>query len=922
MTKLIFATPVSIWWILASWPAILLAIAWLYRREWSELPRSSAVALYLLRSLAATLLLLCLAQPVWETRSSKELSLPVPILIDNSRSMWYPDPHRHAAEKVELAERLDFLEPGLRFKFEEALRRPLAKAQEALGEVGDEGLDFALEPNKSEIASLEERFESFIDLADHFAQMEAKLQDAASGQALLSPAIKESARLALRAVVHRAEALRQSWKKLERLETVTGSDCRRIEREIRLGREDAENFLKGLHTYQTRADEELAKSDRPEVRSAIDAISESNRMELVLRVLREVKDPLLPQLQSKNDKCPVYAFGSDGALDPDKALKLDSLKLARVGRTDLPAEFTRLFGQASKGGSMRQVILISDGRDNSGANETELIEVLKKRQLKVIALGVGSRAPIPDVAVLSAQMPQRVFDGDKVTLKTKLKLVGRHDSPVRVRVLSAGRVVCTDEVPDDVARDELGCFDFELEFKVKAELKPDRVEVISNDSIPENNSQPVDCWIRKEQIRVLFLDEFPRWESRYLNMMLRRDKRMDLERMRVIFLGSLKDGRLTRGPGSQQFPPNKEGLLEFDLLILGDLPPDTFTPEEMGNLVSFVKDRAGTIIFLAGQSSMPSAYFSSPLHDLLPVERVRRTALPKAGMRMALTAEGKEAGLVRPYQGPTSAAGHGKLHWVRSDTRNIPTASVLTQEPMTGLPVVITSLYGAGKVLYLGSDEFWRWRYRSGWKYHHEFWSLVLLWATSEKIEGESRFAKLGLDQRRFSTSENPDVRLKLIGADGKPLEGSQGSVCLTGKTTDGTDIERAIPYQVVDLGGLYRAELGRLPTGKYRVSPMIDELEGEDIDAALEFEVVEESSLENLYIRQNQPFLQRLCEETGGRYFDLQDFGALPEAVQTDRVRIESKEETELWDKYWMLLLVATLLVTEWAFRKRHNLV
>jgi len=922
MTQLIFATPVSIWWILAAWPAILLAIAWLYRREWSELSRSSAATLYVLRSLAATLLLLCLTQPVWEARSARELSLPVPILIDNSRSMWYPDPHRHPAEKVELAERLKFLAPGLRFKFEEALRRPLARAQEAIGEVGKDRIDFSLEPSKEEVKGLEERFESLTDLADHFEQMEARLRKAASSQALLSPSVKESVLLALRAVIHRAAALQRSWKKLKALETITGSDCRRIEREIRLGREDADDFLNGFSTYQIRADEELAKSDHPEVKPAIDAVSGMNRMELVLHVLREAKDPLLPQLQKKNEKSPLYAFGGDGSLDPDKELSPDTLKLARIGRTDLPAEFTRLFGQASKDERMRQVILISDGRDNSGANEVALIEVMKKKQLKVIALGVGSRDPIPDAAVLSAQMPQRVFDGDKVTLKTKLKLVGRHDSPIRVRVMSSGRVVCMDDVPDDVARDELGRFDFELEFKVKADLKPDRVEVVSNDSIPENNSQPVDCWIRKEQIRVLFIDEFPRWESRYLNMMLRRDKRMDLDRMRVIFLGSLKNGTLTRGHGSQQFPPDKEGLLDFDLLILGDIPPDTFTPEEIDILVSFVRDRGGTIIFLAGQNSLPNAYFGSPLQDLLPVQRVRRTALPKAGMQMALTAEGKEAGLVRPYRGPTSPAGHGKLHWVRSDTRNIPTASVLTQEQLTGLPVVITSLYGAGKVLYLGSDEFWRWRFRSGWKYHHEFWSLVLLWATSEKIEGESRFAKLGIDKQRFSTSENPDVKLKLVGADGKPLEGSQGSVLLTGKDSDGTDVERAVPYQVVDVGGLYRAELGRLPVGKYRVSPMISELEGEDIDAALEFEVVEESSLENLYIRQNQPFLQRLCEETGGQYFNLQDFASLPQAVQTDRVRIESKEETELWDRYWMLLLVTALLVTEWALRKRHNLV
>jgi hypothetical protein len=922
MSHFLFATPISIWLLLAVWPVLVVAISWLYRREWAEMSRPSAIGLLVLRAAAATLLLLCLAQPVWEVRFTEQTPLAVPILLDNSRSVWYPDPHRPAAEKVELAERLRFLAPGLRFKSEEFFRKELPGVRQALDPIGQAQLDFDSEPSEQQTEAIEERYKRSLRLSERFDEMAIKLARASRDSKSLSSQARDSLLLGLRAITNRARTLKESWRSLEQQTTKTGNDYSRIAREMRLGVESAHDFLKSLPQLQLRLDEELAESDDPRVKQAIQAVAHASRIELLLSVCHDLEQPLLPQLLAKNARSPIHVFGEDKPLDPEKQLNADSLKPMRVPRTDFSAEFARLFSRIPRDEELRQVILISDGRDTSGTNETELVELLKRKRVKVIALGLGSTEPMPDAGILTAEMPQRVFDGDSVNLKMKLKLVGRQPSPVRARVMSGDRTVTSREIPTDIARDEMGRFDFNLEFKVRAVLKPDRVEIIPEDGIPENNTRPLDCGIRKEQIRALFIDEFPRWESRYLNMMLRRDKRMDLDKMRILFLGSLKEQNLLRGNELQQFPPDRKSLFDFDLLVIGDVPPDTFSEEEKTNLVSFVKDRGGAIIFLGGPNFMPNAWFGTPLQDLIPVERTRNTALLKAGMNMALTPEGREADFVKSYQGPVSSAGHGRLHWIRGDVQGIPTAAVLSQEESTGLPIAVMSFFGAGKVLYLGSDEFWRWRFRSGWKYHHGFWSHVLLWATSEKIEGESRFAKLKLEKQHFTTVESPEVKLKLIGKDGSPLENSQGFIALTGKTADGLGIDKRIPYQVVDVGGLYRAELGRLATGKYSIEPVVPDLDGEELSATLGFGVTEESSLETLYIHQNQAFLRRLCEETSGQYFDFQDFAKLPEAVARETMQIERIEQTELWDNYWMLLLVAALLITEWALRKRLNLV
>jgi uncharacterized membrane protein len=944
----IFAIPVSIWWVIAAWPLIVGAILFFYRKEWSFTSLKNVLPAVIIRVVVVTLLLLCLLQPVWKTEFSKTIPLTVPIFIDNSASMWYPDRHRKAADKVELSERLELLDPKLRFKFERFFKGQLPDAHEALEAVGAEKLTFKAKPENEEVDAIEDRYDEFIDLAEEFEDMLERFEDEDADLALLDSVTKGSAAEAMRAVSSRGEALEKAWEKVEDKEVQTGSDYARIAREIELGRSDADEFLLSISAYQERADEELAESDDPRVQPAIERVTESSRMDLLFHVMEDIKAPIRPELEDRNEKSPIYIFGEEEALDKEKHFKLEHLQKAKIRKTDIPAEFTRLFSNLPDEEEMEQVILITDGRDNSASAEGELIDVFKKKNLRVITLATGIPEPAPDVGILNSELPARAFDGDTVPLKMKMKMVGEHDGDIKIRVMSGDEIIEEQDVPKDVERDELGRFDFKMEFKVEGSKPPQRVELLSDDTIPENNERPLDMWVRKEQIRVLFMDEFPRWESRYLNMMLRRDKRMDLRKMRTIFTASLKDRKLKRGDGAREFPADEESLYDFDLIILGDLPPETFTREEMDRLVSFVRDRSGTIIFLAGPNFLPGSWQNTPLEDLLPAQPSRRISIQHAALKMSLTDEGKEADFIRPYKGPVNPAGHGRLHWTRNDIAETPTAAVLAQDSNTGLPIVITSLYGTGKTLFLASDEFWRWRYRSGWTFHHAYWSMILLWATSEKIEGVSKYAKLHMDKLKLTTSENAEVKIRLMDDEGKPLESSLGFIHLESigesdgeeedapggdaqpetevkeseEETDSERIDKKIPYQVVDVGGRYRIELGELPAGRYRIKPIVTELEGVEMEAKLEFEVVEETTMENLYIRQNRSFLERLSEETGGKFFDFPDYAKLPEAVTTDEKEVKREESNELWDTWWMLAAVVGLLVVEWVFRKRRNLV
>src|SRR5262249_56976700 len=53
---------------------------------------------------------------------------------------------------------------------------------------------------------------------------------------------------------------------------------------------------------------------------------------------------------------------------------------------------------------------------------------------------------------------------------------------------------------------------------------------------------------------------------------------------------------------------------------------------------------------------------------------------------------------------------------------------------------------GLGRVLYVGLDSTWRFRYRAGDTYHHRFWGQVILWAATD------RALPVGNEAVRFGT--------------------------------------------------------------------------------------------------------------------------------------------------------------------------
>jgi hypothetical protein len=66
---------------------------------------------------------------------------------------------------------------------------------------------------------------------------------------------------------------------------------------------------------------------------------------------------------------------------------------------------------------------------------------------------------------------------------------------------------------------------------------------------------------------------------------------------------------------------------------------------------------------------------------------------------------------------------------------------------------------------------------------------------------------------------------------------------------------------------------------------------------------------------------LQRVAEDTGGRFFTPATASALPEAISYSGRGVTVVEERDLWDMPIILLLLLALIGGEWGYRRKGGL-
>ncbi|MAT72752.1 MAG: hypothetical protein CMJ58_25005 [Planctomycetaceae bacterium] len=435
---------------------------------------------------------------------------------------------------------------------------------------------------------------------------------------------------------------------------------------------------------------------------------------------------------------------------------------------------------------LRVIVLASDGDWNDGAPPVEAAARLRMQNVPVIAVPAGRREPLPDIQLASLDAPTFGVANKSVripfsiestlprahTVTVTMKATDGFETSKEVTIAPQGRT--SDWVVWKPA--EVG--DYEITLDVPQQ---------PGEEIQDNNQLTAPISIREEKLRVLLVESVPRWEYRYLRNALSRDPGVEVACL-LYHPGLTKVGGGNRDY-IQKFPEGRDELAKFDVVFLGDVGIDDgqLTPEDCHLLRGLIEQQASGLVFLPGMYGRQFSLLDTELADLYPV--VLNDAQPSGwGARLPsqfqLTAAGQRSLLTKladtvdenidVWDGLPGFQWYAPVERAKAGTEVLCVHQEASNQ-YGRLPLLVTQTFGAGKVLFMGTDAAWRWRKGVEDKYHYRFWAQVVRWMAYR------RHMAAGESMRLYYTPDQPGMRqtvaltANVMAPSGEPL--SEGEV-------------------------------------------------------------------------------------------------------------------------------------------------
>ncbi len=619
--------------------------------------------------------------------------------------------------------------------------------------------------------------------------------------------------------------------------------------------------------------------------------------------------------------------------DPEPTGLPVALEEADGARTRLDTALQQALQRAAAR-ALSGVVIFSDGRTIDRPTRASTRR-LRSDKVPVIVVPLGSQEPLGDLAIRRVEAPRRAFVRDKVPVVVDLDQLGTAAAGATATVklvdgddpglvldsveLSAG----LDSV-DEVTLTAEPMLAGEATWHVIVETDPP-------DLIAENNVKTFVIELVDRPLRVLYVDGYPRWEFRYFKNLMIRERSIDSS---VMLLSADRDFAQEGNQPITRLPRSPEEFAPFDVIVLGDVPGSFFSPEQLEMIQDHVAQRGAGLLWIGGERYTPRTYAGTVLADLLPLRGTLN--LPSIGrpVNMVPTELSTRMGLLRlgvddDRQWPAVLAdptsGWSRLFWAQriEPGRLKPTAEVLAETlsefRSSHLPLVIQMRYGAGRIIYVATDEIWRWRYGRGELLPERFWLQIIRRLGRESLAGSRDTATLEVSPRRLTTTQVMLVDLELL--DARAFDDSRDSIPAVVETADGQRVAELALHRVdprdesgrgraVSFAATWRPGV----TGQLRVRVDDPSLAGERLEVPVEVFTPDD---ELRRPETDHDLLKTLAAETGGTTLPPDELGRLASLLPNRSVRTINPLTERIWDTPLFFALVLLVITCEWIGRK-----
>lgn len=579
---------------------------------------------------------------------------------------------------------------------------------------------------------------------------------------------------------------------------------------------------------------------------------------------------------------------------------------------------------AESDGTLAAVFLFTDGCANRGADAVSAARAAAGRGVRIYAFGAGDPAGSRDAEAVSIEVSDVVLVNDTASIAVKLRARRLEGRAARVVLTEDGLDVAESEVV--LADDKL----LEARFfhkmtRAGRRVIAARVEPFEGELTTVNNEVSRAVEVVDARIRVLQVDGYSRWDFQYLRNAMKRDA--------VVALSVLQEdadpdffpeGTLP----VRALPETLRELSAYDVVILGDVSAGYLTPAFCDSLVRFVQDRAGGVIFQAGERNRaPQVFRDTPVEKILPVSlfesadepgafaappggRTRefgwRRAREGAALGIARIGDGGEEGIWERLPG---------FFWRFPVPRVKPLAATVLEgaardsgEPF---PMLAFQYAGAGRTAFLATDETWRWRAGMDDTHFYRFWGALLRDVSRNRFYGkESRFRLETGGRREYIVGETIPLRALAFEESGEPVawESAEAVLPRGEREPDQIRLERD-----PSTPGAFTGSHTPTEPGTCVFSLMVDGVARAEGQCEVVAPRIELSRTDL-----DEEFLRQVAAAGQGTYWRIDDPAARSPAIHEGRAfAVVGRRETALWNTFPAYALLVGLLVFEWLARR-----
>jgi uncharacterized membrane protein len=610
------------------------------------------------------------------------------------------------------------------------------------------------------------------------------------------------------------------------------------------------------------------------------------------------------------------AFDSDAEIcDADTFLKAEA-----AGKSTDPAYALE---KLLKRGNPSALVILTDGCFDPGSDPGK---ILLERHVPTYVVGVGAdlsaKPGFKDLAIASLKGGPTVFVKVAEEIEAVVAARGLSDAE-----LAAPFSVTLSDTNGVIERKQVKIEGTPRTGRAAFKITPERegfyhyivkIEPVTGEKILQNNSREITLYATSARIRALLIEGTNRWEGKFLSSFLKRDPNVEFT---GLFNWGGKNVTRQGAPGpwkGEDAAITPESLASFDVVILGDVPAESFTEESLAALRGFIAEKGGGFVATGGYKTFGAGgYGATALAAAFPVDLTDNSdAQFEKEFRPAVTPAGRAHPVFGGYA-DFFAENDSRLAPLDGATRmgrSKPGAEVLLK--FGDMPILAVQNFGKGRVAAFAADTTWRWflqmKAMGENSPYERFWGQLARWVSHRGDESAVPGANI---------SVRADSRVYKVG----------GRVAIEARIAENAPASARPKAALAGPGGvkqmlslspagerLWTASARAETPGEWTVSASI---EGEGFTALYSYEVSGDSR-EFDEIGLNDSALSALAERTGGKYYNVLEAAKIPEDVEKRFISSARIVQKDVFGSPVFFLAFLACITLEWILRKRNNLV